>query len=93
MAPCRLVEQDPAAVLQTQYVWYPTLIQAAHVRFCIPNWQYNKGWAVLLLAMSSKIVFAAAQASYWQSQETKQVMEEEDALRSAIFAQMLSASS
>eukprot|EP00891_Asterochloris_glomerata_P008657 jgi/Astpho2/8657/Aster-05130 len=33
------------------------------------------------------------QASYWQSQETKQVMEEEDALRSAIFAQMLSASS
>ena len=47
----------------------------------------------MLSAMSFKIVFAAVQASYWQSQETKQVLEEEDALRSAIFAQMLSASS
>ena len=34
-----------------------------------------------------------SQASYWQSQETKQVLEEEDALRSAIFCQMLAASS
>lgn len=58
------------------------------------NWQQlNEGCAKSLLAMSFETVFAAVQASYWQSQETKQVMEEEDALRSAIFAQMLSASS
>lgn len=58
------------------------------------NWQQlNEGCAGSLSAISFETVFAAVQASYWQSQETKQVMEEEDALRSAIFAQMLSASS
>ena len=59
----------------------------------MPNWQQlDYGCAALLSVMSFQIVFAV-QASYWQSQETKQVMEDEDALRSAIFAQMLSASS
>ena len=68
-------------------------VRAALIRAWVPNWPpYDDGCAELLPAMSFELFFAAVQASYWQSKETKQVMEEEDALRSAIFAQMLSAS-
>ena len=83
MAPCRSAEPDPAADLHVRHFTRQSL--SAQLA--------NDGCAVLLSAMSFNFVFAAVQASYWQSQETKQVMEEEDALRSAIFAQMLSASS